>query len=300
MTDLNESTFQRCPHDKEHPFVIVSRDLIRDMSISPDCRWLIIYLLSNAEGFQIKAATVINHVKPHMGRDRVYAVIDEAIRAGYMKRVAISRQGLQNGYEYYVSETPKFKECLRRPENQYTENTHSKEEAISSKEDRKEQTNSEVEQFAPLFVCSPEKERVIEKLCAENKISPSLRYLMYKTDEQDLFDAIEAWKQYMQKEKVDNPVGALNRAILQRWKPNAKERDFSEDAEQNEKIAFQVEMNVKSNILYFYTLHDGLEIVCGNNSYMVLYKQSNDSFKIELQGYLDKIGIKLSDVSKEI
>lgn len=118
--DLN--TIQRCPHDEENPYAQISRALIRDESISFSCRALIIYLLSNRSGWKISIAQVANHVKQHMGRDAVYALFDEAIEAGYIKKEEIQRKmpkgGSLKGFVYYVSETPKFKKFYRHPENQ--------------------------------------------------------------------------------------------------------------------------------------------------------------------------------------
>lgn len=112
-------TIQRCPHDNNNPYTMIHNDLIRDVSISPECRWLIIYLLSNKEGWKINVKQVINHLKPHMGRNAVYKIFDEAIEAGYIKREEIKKSfakkgALISGFQYFVSETPKFKKCLRR------------------------------------------------------------------------------------------------------------------------------------------------------------------------------------------
>ncbi len=113
---------ERCPHDQENPYTMIKNDLIRDMSISPECRWLIIYLLSNKPGWRINIAQVISHVKPHMGKDKVYSLFTEAIEAGYIRREISRRKnpngGILKGYRYFVSESPKFKKFHRHPENQ--------------------------------------------------------------------------------------------------------------------------------------------------------------------------------------
>ena len=116
------ATIERCPHDASHNFTMVSNNLIRDTSVSPECRWLIIFLLSNKEGWKINISQVVDSVKAHMGRDRVYAIVNEAIAAGYLKRETVDRP-IGNGrvlpqVKYTVSESPKFKESLRRPDFQ--------------------------------------------------------------------------------------------------------------------------------------------------------------------------------------
>ena len=55
-----DSFIELDPEEREHPYSIVSNDLIRDSSISPNCRWLIIYLLSNAPGWKIKISQFTN------------------------------------------------------------------------------------------------------------------------------------------------------------------------------------------------------------------------------------------------
>jgi hypothetical protein len=117
MSNSDIDTIQRCPHDKENPYTMVSTALIRDASLSPECRWLLIYLLSNAPGWKIKVKQVAAHVKGHIGRDRVRDLFNEACDAGYMRK-----EHVFGNYKYYISETPKFKKCLQSPENQGTDN----------------------------------------------------------------------------------------------------------------------------------------------------------------------------------
>lgn len=113
--ESHNDTIQRCPHDSANPYTMVSAALIRDATLSPACRWLLIYLLSNAPGWKIKTKQVMAHVKGHdnMGRDNVRALFNEACDAGYMRKEQVF-----GGYRYFVSETPKFKKCLQSPEIQ--------------------------------------------------------------------------------------------------------------------------------------------------------------------------------------
>lgn len=135
-------SIERCPHDKENPYTMVHNDLIRDRSISPACRWMIIYFLSMKDSWNINMSQLVAYLKPDMGRDKVYSLVNEAISAGYMKRVQIAKggkSGIAINYKYYVSEQPKFKKCFRNPdfqdtEIQYTENTHIKNNHSAKKE----------------------------------------------------------------------------------------------------------------------------------------------------------------------
>lgn len=120
-----EATIQRCAHDEENPYALISRALIRDASISPECRWLIMYFLSMKDGWKINMKQLVAHLKPHMGRDKVYAVMNEAIESGYMKRESIKtskgKNKLSTHTKYFVSEKPKFKKSFRHPDFQDTD-----------------------------------------------------------------------------------------------------------------------------------------------------------------------------------
>jgi hypothetical protein len=121
----HEPTIERCPHDKENPYVMVSRDLIRDNSLSPECRLMLIYLLSmDGKKWKINPKQLVLYFKPHWGRNKVYEWIDQAIEAGYMKKEVtanIKHPNLRGKIKYYVSESAKFKKCFRHPEIQDAE-----------------------------------------------------------------------------------------------------------------------------------------------------------------------------------
>lgn len=115
-TDVNtdEIFIQRCPHDAKNPYTMIRNDLIRNKNISPECRWLLIYLLSNDEEvWNINLTQVMNHLQGHCGQRKVYALVSEALEHGYMKREYIMDGNLKKGVKYYVSETPKFKKVVR-------------------------------------------------------------------------------------------------------------------------------------------------------------------------------------------
>ena len=81
---VNDFSIQRCPHDAANPYTMIKNDLIRDESISFECRLLIIYLLSNTPGWKINFRQLQAHAKSQMGKQKLYKIINEAIAAGYM------------------------------------------------------------------------------------------------------------------------------------------------------------------------------------------------------------------------
>lgn len=119
-------TIVRCPHDQENPYSMISNALIRDNNISPECRMLLISLLSNCNGWQINITDLRAKFKKHWGKDKIYRFLNEAIEAGYITREIANRPnpkgGSLLGYRYIISERPKFKKDNRYPENQYAEN----------------------------------------------------------------------------------------------------------------------------------------------------------------------------------
>lgn len=135
MSFHEEDSIERSPHDAEHPFTMVSNALIRDSNISPACRWLLIYLLSSVDKWKIQVKAVSNHVKDFLGRDSVYKLFDEAIKAGYMKRIEIPGT-FPKRYKYQISEFKKFLLC---PENQDTDGQDTEKTEHKNTNPKKEQ-----------------------------------------------------------------------------------------------------------------------------------------------------------------
>lgn len=121
-----ESEISAAADDVTHKYTIVPNALIRDKTISPECRWLIIYLLSNKPGWKIKSSQLANHVSGFIGRDKILKIMKEAIEAGYISReIKINRNAkgqVSRTYHYKVASTARFKKCYRHPENQDPEN----------------------------------------------------------------------------------------------------------------------------------------------------------------------------------
>lgn len=164
-------TFERCPHDKENPYSMTSNALIRDSSISPNCRWMLIYMLANKEGWKIRVPQIIAHVKPFVGREKVYKVINEAIDAGYIKKQECFRPnprgGRLKGFIYIVSELPKFKKCYRHPDSQDAGDQHvGKQDTNKEPSVKKDYPVKKQQQAAPaaaVFSCIQEEKRISQK-----------------------------------------------------------------------------------------------------------------------------------------
>lgn len=77
-------------HDKEHPFVIVSTDTIRDHSISFEARGFFIFLLAKPDEWRIRPAQLATECKMHVAT--IYRLLNVLIKAGYVERQIMTRR----------------------------------------------------------------------------------------------------------------------------------------------------------------------------------------------------------------
>lgn len=124
-----ECFFKRSRHDREHPYVMISRKMINDQNLSYRAKFILIYLLNLPDDWKVYPKQVAKYNK--MGRDQIYKVINELIQNGYCKRTQIKDESNKFcGYVYEFSEDPIFlgsisKDEKLNPEIQEMEN-HSK------------------------------------------------------------------------------------------------------------------------------------------------------------------------------
>ncbi len=144
MTFDPATTIERCPHDQENPYAQISRELIRDENISPTLRWMLIYLLSNKDGWKINPRQIINHLKTQgIGERKVYSVFREGIEAGYIERFTVLENNLSR-VRYRISETPKFKKCLRHCSNGHVEDGDGEESNYKKEHPKEEHKKKEI------------------------------------------------------------------------------------------------------------------------------------------------------------
>lgn len=109
MKEIIQGTIKRAKHDKEHPYVQISRALIRDKSISPKAKGVLIYLLSLPDNWVVHHKHVA--VELNVGREYLSSAFKELVNAGYC-RVTQTRNdtGTFATMDYEYSEEPEFKE----------------------------------------------------------------------------------------------------------------------------------------------------------------------------------------------
>ena len=91
---------------KDRNFVIVSKTLINDLTVSWKAKGILIYLLSKPDNWELVIGDIISHSTD--GRDKVYSGLKELETAGYIKRSREkSKKNRYIGYVYFVYEKPR-------------------------------------------------------------------------------------------------------------------------------------------------------------------------------------------------
>ena len=81
ISDQDNDTIQRCPHDKENPYTTISKKVIRDCNISIKCRMLIVFIQSYEE---ITLDFLYKNFHKNISKEEIDELLDEAILAGYL------------------------------------------------------------------------------------------------------------------------------------------------------------------------------------------------------------------------
>lgn len=87
------------------PYTQISNKLVQDLSISSECRGVLVYLVSLPADWQFNMAWFCKTF--NVGRDKAYRIIEEAIVGGYMIRTqARTDAGSFAPVEYYFGDEP--------------------------------------------------------------------------------------------------------------------------------------------------------------------------------------------------
>jgi hypothetical protein len=103
---MNESTFERCDHDRENPYVMISREMAQDKSISPKAKGVLLYLLSLPKDWKIFHSQLQNGLG--VGEDYINSAMDELIANGYAERTRERVKGIFQPYKYKIREFKKL------------------------------------------------------------------------------------------------------------------------------------------------------------------------------------------------
>lgn len=101
-----EPTFERCIHDRKNPYVMISREMAQDKSISPKAKGVLLYLFSLPADWQIYHSQLQKGLG--VGEDYVNSAMDELLKNGYAERTRTRINGTYQPYTYKIRE---FKKC---------------------------------------------------------------------------------------------------------------------------------------------------------------------------------------------
>lgn len=103
----NQITIRRSPHNKENPYVMISKSMLRDQSISPKSKGILCYLLGLPDDWKVHVRQVAKALG--IGKDQVYSALKELIKNGYAQRVTYkSEKGrfAESFYELFEEKQP--------------------------------------------------------------------------------------------------------------------------------------------------------------------------------------------------
>lgn len=115
-----EPSIIRAKHDKEHPYVIVSKNIFTDDDLSLKAKGLLGYLLTLPDDWTTYVTQVAK--KLGIGRDCARSLFNELIDLGYCKKTVCRENNRYSHTVYEYSELRGFKKTLPQPGFQAPEN----------------------------------------------------------------------------------------------------------------------------------------------------------------------------------
>ncbi|CAB4166348.1 hypothetical protein UFOVP844_24 [uncultured Caudovirales phage] len=250
---------QRSPHDKENPFVMINKEMLRDAELKPRAKGLLCYLLSFRDDHKVDPENISKQLE--LSIDVTYAILREIIEAGYAYRTIERDQGKFKSWNYYFSEF-KNKSTLEIPVCENTELAHNESEPVCKKPELDEpelalqgvahniSNNScyNKQQQHPLtpslekdvvVVVSSIDEKEILRLIEPYKPGVEIQAIALKMSLEKVRLAVQTLEQAIQAKVVGYPLGFLRRALEKQWTPGDRFYDNAKqtiDIEENEKI----------------------------------------------------------------
>lgn len=103
ICDSENCTIQREVHNFEHPYVMISRSLLRDENLDLKSKGLLCYLLSLPDNWKIHPRQLAKSIK--VGHTAIYSYLKKLIEAGYArKEIVKSENGQFDRVIYFFSE----------------------------------------------------------------------------------------------------------------------------------------------------------------------------------------------------
>lgn len=131
----NSMRIMRGKHDKEHPYVMITKSLFRNKNLSTTARCVLAFLLCLPDNWVSHPRQLAQEVG--IGKDAMYKALKDLIKEGYAIKKEITAKGKFQAVEYYFFEEPiqKISTVSGNPdtekpdtENQTLQNKESKED----------------------------------------------------------------------------------------------------------------------------------------------------------------------------
>jgi hypothetical protein len=282
----SQPTFIRSKHDKQNPYVMISRDMLHDKSISPKAKGVLCYLLSLPNDWQVYHKQLMQALD--IGEEYLNSAIDELIKTGYAKRSRQRVNGLFQPYTYEISENKIF-----LPEGENQAGSSSPENPDILKNESPTEINKETTTPAAVPSVPEEKKTAAIYDCLKDlNIPESDKTEICKYAEQSVQKVVK-WATHPQTKINQTLQQAIKWALKQPKLPDIPK--LPEDVSiENRHIAsdFKAKAVIPST-MYFEVLIGEVEI--GYTSCQkepTILKYSEKGFKEQLANILNKYGIK--------
>lgn len=111
----NSVTIQRGKHDKEHPYVMIAKAMLRDKTISPKAKGVLSYLLTLPSDWVTHPRQLAEALG--VGKDQIYSALTELLVAGYAIRRETKREKGKFGFVVYEFFEEKLTEAEIKEKN---------------------------------------------------------------------------------------------------------------------------------------------------------------------------------------
>lgn len=273
-----ESEFIRYPQELSSVWFSVPAELVRDNSISPETRCLIIYFLSHTHDYRdtkLKRPQVIREMG--VSKDKFYKMLNEAMAAGYIKREIYHENNLKK-YRYFYSHLKLFFRC---PEFQDPENQDLEKQDSIDKQSKSQQRSK------------------LGAAASASKIDPlKFEHEIYQNDKKLYDKVIEWYSRKYAKKAPKSKLAVLKSCIKEKWyeeeveeaKQNDQERDL------NVKFAREVEKRYRRtnrpSLSDFKALKSGVVFISGTKEVTIpSYDMPHEIFKKMIKDIFESRGI---------
>ena len=196
-------------------FYILNKSISEDESISWAARGLLIFLLGKPDNWQVSVPYLqdqtLKSEKPTK-RDGIYAILNELINAGYVKRVDFKHNGKFSGCNYLVSEVKSDVTLTAKPDTVEPLTANTTLIRTDNKQELKEMSNDITvtpkkaqEWFNDFYAAYPKKVAKQDAIKAWGKIKPE----QYKVIIADIFNRITKDAKWIDG-YIPNPATYLN------------------------------------------------------------------------------------------